>query len=50
MIVDTKDVFDRGVKAGESGKTQKSCPYTQADLRRIWIAGWRTGKEQKAST
>ncbi|MBA1280258.1 ribosome modulation factor [Stutzerimonas stutzeri] len=48
MIVDTVGLFQRGFKAGEAGKAQKSCPYSQADLRKVWVAGWKAGKVHKA--
>lgn len=47
MIVDTTSVYEKGRQAGLAGKRCGKTPYTQRDLQRVWIAGWRAGAEER---
>lgn len=46
MIIDTAAIYDKGYEAGKAGKRCGKTPYTQKDLQRVWIAGWRAGSEE----
>ena len=37
-------VFDRGYRAGNTGKSKYDCPHVQPQQRDQWIAGWRDGR------
>jgi ribosome modulation factor len=39
--------FNRGYQCGVSGKAQESCPHIKIDMRANWLAGWRTGRDDR---
>ena len=41
--------FNRGYQSGISGRTQDSCPHVRIDARANWLAGWRTGHDDRVS-
>lgn len=47
MIVDTSGIYEKGRQAGLAGKRCGKTPYTQSDLKRVWVAGWRAGAEER---
>ncbi len=40
----TERAYQRGYKAGISGKTKECCPHTQTQIKQEWITGWREGR------
>lgn len=43
MIVNTSAIYEKGRQAGLAGKRCGKTPYTQRDLQKVWISGWREG-------
>lgn len=41
--------FSRGYRSGVSGKAQETCPHVKIDARANWLAGWRSGREDRVS-
>lgn len=37
--------FQRGYRAGITGKSKDNCPHTQINSRNQWLSGWREGRE-----
>jgi ribosome modulation factor len=36
--------FNRGYRAGITGKSKTNCPHTGGEARNQWISGWREGR------
>ncbi|GAB3307182.1 ribosome modulation factor [Haliea atlantica] len=36
--------FDRGYRAGLSGRSADLCPHGNEEQRQAWITGWREGR------
>ncbi|PLW82641.1 ribosome modulation factor [Kineobactrum sediminis] len=36
--------FDRGYRAGVSGRSVDFCPHAQEEQRQHWVSGWREGR------
>lgn len=36
--------FQRGYKAGVSGRSLDICPHEQLEQRQHWLSGWREGR------
>lgn len=36
--------FQKGYRAGVSGKHKDTCPHETGDIRQQWLTGWREGK------
>jgi ribosome modulation factor len=41
--------FNRGYQSGVSGRAQDMCPHTKIEMRANWLAGWRSGREDRVS-
>ena len=39
--------FNRGYQSGVSGRAQEACPHEKLDMRASWLAGWRTGRDDR---
>ena len=39
----SEKAYIHGFRAGINGKSIDLCPYTQANIRSLWISGWREG-------
>lgn len=40
-------LYARGFTAGQTGRSQDSCPYQDINLRQHWMAGWREGRSNE---
>lgn len=36
-------VYQEGLAARRSGKTERDCPYSDQGLRDEWLIGWKMG-------
>lgn len=36
--------FNRGYRAGITGKSKTSCPHSVGEARHTWLSGWREGR------
>lgn len=36
--------YQRGYRAGLTGRPLDGCPHTQGETRRQWLTGWREGR------
>lgn len=37
--------MNRGYQAGMQGKSRTLCPHDAGEARHMWLAGWRSGRE-----
>lgn len=36
--------FERGYRAGLSGRSSEICPHSDEENRQYWMSGWREGR------
>lgn len=36
--------YDKGYRAGISGRAKDACPHDNGDVRQQWLSGWREGR------
>ena len=36
--------FQKGYRAGASGRTKDACPHDDGAIRQQWLTGWREGR------
>lgn len=36
--------FQKGYRAGVSGRTKDGCPHDEGEIRQQWMTGWREGR------
>jgi ribosome modulation factor len=41
--------FNRGYQSGVSGRAQDTCPHVKIEARANWLAGWRSGREDRVA-
>ncbi len=45
----TERAFQKGYRAGLSGKAQETCPHVAEMPRHSWLCGWREGYEDNVN-
>ncbi len=40
----TERAFQKGYRAGVSGRTKDACPHDDGAVRQHWLTGWREGR------
>jgi ribosome modulation factor len=49
QVINEQKAYLRGIKAKKKNAAQTGCPYSNANLKQLWIKGWddRAKQEQK---
>lgn len=41
--------FNRGYQSGLCGRSQETCPHEKTETRANWLAGWRSGRNDRVA-